>query len=204
VRVDLGALERAQVGTVVALQRARDPRVRRRQRPPRDRRRMRRQHERDLHPAGDAVQVGRRGALQNLQEDLLEGSALALRRVLALVVAAAADAVVLLGNVGERQKVRERPRHRHRHLDRQVAHRLLEQRHPVLAPLPRLLGDAADALDRLEEGIPFARPDRVAQHAAEHRHVFAEPLMRIGHGSRCWACRNAPTAGKNAGSFSLA
>ena len=203
--VDFVALERAQVRTIAPFERARQTRVRRRERAARNRGGMRGHDERDLHVRRRAMQILRRRAgLEDLREDVLERSALAARGVLTLVIAPATHAMVLLGDVGEREEMSERASHRHGHLDGQIAQRFLQLRHRVRRPLPRVLRRAPDPLDGFVERHPFARANRVAQHLAEHRDVFPEPPVGIAHGSRCWARRNAPTVGKNAGSLSLA
>ena len=64
-----------------------------------------------------------------------------------------------------------------------AAQRLLERAERVAVRRARRLGDPPDALDGVEQRRPFARPQRVAQHLAEHRHVVAQRLVRIATAS---------------------
>jgi hypothetical protein len=111
--------------------------------------------------------------------------------------------VVLFGDVGERQEVCERAGDGNREVERQLAQRLL-QRVQLVPASASLFGDAADALDRGKQRRRAAGAQRLTEHPAQHRHVVAQRLVRIAHGSRRCARRNVPIAGKKRGSFSLA
>ena len=194
-----------QIRAVAPFERLRDPHVFPHQAPARDGRWMRRQD--DLHPQRDdglVERIGRDAGRQQPLEGLAERARLGARGRIAKVVPPAADAMVLLRDVGERQEVRERARDRHRLLERQRAQLFFEGFERVLVLLPRRLGDPPEPLDRVEERLSLARAQRLTQHVAEHRHVVAQRFVGISHGINRWAWRNARIAGKNRGSFSLA
>ena len=80
---------------------------------------------------------------------------------------------MLLGDVGQREEVRERARDRNRGGDRHVAQlvgELLERRR-VAAVRP--LCQRANALHALEERVAFARPEHVAEQLAQEPHILA-------------------------------
>src|SRR6516164_8574004 len=97
--------------------------------------------------------------------------------------APAADAVVLLGDVGQLKKMRERTRDRNRGLER---HRreLLGQlgkgaRRSDRIAAPRGLGGHAYALDAIEEVLAFLADQCLAKQAAEQPDVVAQRLLRV-------------------------
>jgi hypothetical protein len=79
---------------------------------------MRGQHKLDLQPADRAVKsVWRDAGLQEAGEDFIDRSGLR-SRAGPLILTSASDAVMLFGDIRQREKVRERPRDRYRGADR--------------------------------------------------------------------------------------
>ena len=79
--------------------------------------------------------------------------------------------MVLLGDVGERQEMRERPRHRQRRLDRQVAQHAGQRLDVAVPSGPAELRQRPHPLDRLVERLPLALPQRLAKQLAEQPHI---------------------------------
>ena len=149
---DLGTLRRRQVRVVLPLERLRNPHVFGSQRAPGDRRRMRGQHDLDPHRRDRRVQgLGPDAALQQPRERVGERSGLRRSVRFALVITPPADAVVLLGDVREREEMREGARHRYRHRQRQRPQRSFEGADRMPVTLPRRLRDSAHTLDRFEQ-----------------------------------------------------
>ena len=103
------------------------------------------------------------------------------------MVAAAADAVVLLGEVDDLEVVGEGARDalgvgRAERRDR-VAQRRGIPRARAARRAPPALGERADPLLEVEEVAPFLLDERVAEQVAEHRDVAAKQIGRVGgHG----------------------
>ena len=109
--------------------------------------------------------VGERIGLQTAaepRERFLARSALRAAAGLALVIAPTPDAMVLFGDVGQREKVRERARERHR-----LAQRYLGQRQRQLvkgrAVAVHRFCELADALDVVEQRLALTFAKHVAQ-----------------------------------------
>ena len=96
-----------------------------------------------------------------------------------LVGAAPAHAVVLLGDVGQVQEMREAARDRQRRLDRHGAQLAGERLEAIRRRYPRPLGERAHALDALEERLPFLPAQRLAQQFAEQAHVVSQGAVRV-------------------------
>ena len=101
----------------------------------------------------------------------------------ALVLAAAADAVMLLGEVDDLEIVRERARHPLRigHVERRDG---LPQRRRRLVPRGAgggapALGESPDALFEIEERLALLLDERLAENVAERRHVAAQRLRGV-------------------------
>ena len=96
-----------------------------------------------------------------------------------LVGAAPAHAMMLLGDVGQVQEMREAARDRQRRLDRHGAQLAGERFEAVRRRHPRPLGERAHALDALEERLPFLAAQRLAEQFAEQAHVVAQRPVRV-------------------------
>ena len=123
--------------------------------------------------------VGRDAVRQQRRERVLERGALRRRLRIALVLAAPADAVVLLGDVGQVQEVRERAGDRQRLVQRHPAEEVREGAERGGITRPPLLRQGAHALHALEDAIARLLADRVAQQAAQVADVPAEARVRI-------------------------
>ncbi len=123
---------------------------------------------RGCHPGGEkpGEDLGRRPALR---------CALFLTRV----VAAPPFAMVLLGNIGEGQEVRERPRHCQRVGDRHLAQDTGE-RLDVEVRRARLFGGLAHLLDPREQRLTLVLPQHPAEQLPQQPYVVSKRLVRIG------------------------
>ena len=139
-------------------------------------------HQLDTERAHRLVQrVGRHASGQQAPERVLAGAALRRGARVALVGAAAADAVVLLGDVGEIQEVRERARHRQRFVDRHLLEDTRQRRKVRVAAAPRLLRQRTDPL----------RGARVRQRCADIRRRSGCRCAAGSRGGRRRACATA-------------
>ena len=92
---------------------------------------------------------------------------------------------MLLGDVGQREEVRERPGDWHGRRNRQVAEPVGELFEGDRIAGVRALRECADCLHALEQRLALAGAKRVAEQLAQQAHILAQRLMRIvGHGSR--------------------
>ena len=151
------------------------------ERPARHFGRVRGQHELDPQRADRLVQPLRGDAArQQTAEGVLARPALRRRQRIALIRPAPADAVMLLGDVGQVEEVRERARDGQRVVERHVRE-LVGQDHEVgvMAGAPAL-GQRAHPFDRVEEPFPGLRSQRLAQQLSEQPHIVAERFVRIG------------------------
>ena len=89
--------------------------------------------------------------------------------------------MVLLGDVGEIQEMRERTRQRDRGVNRQRAEQLREIGERTIAGVCGL-GQVANVLDDVEQLLPAAFAQRVAEQCAQQADVLPQRLVRI----RCW------------------
>ena len=139
------------------------------------------QHQLDLERADGIAQVGGRQPGRDQPAERLLARAALRRQVRRLLVgAAAADPVVLLGDVGEVQELREGARHRQDLVHRHPAE--LGRQRVEGAGVARAagLGEGADALHQGEALLPFPRADRLPEQLAEQPDVVAQGLVGIG------------------------
>ncbi len=150
-------------------------------RSPHDLGRMGGHHELDAQAAHRAVQVVRRHTgREQARQRFLDRGRLGSRARVALIGAAAAHAVVLLGDVGQVEEVRKAPRNRERRLDRHRAELAGQCFESIRRRHACAFGERAHALDALEERLAFLPAQRLAQQFAEQAHVVAEGAMRVG------------------------
>ena len=97
---------------------------------------------------------------------------------MARMIAAAMHAMVLLGDVGQRQEMRERAGDRQRRRDRHVAQQPIDMLE-LAVERARPLGCLAHLLDLVENLIPFVMPQHASQHFAEQAHVVSQWLVGI-------------------------
>ena len=116
---------------------------------------------------------------EKARKRLVARAALRRRRRIAQVFAPAANPVVLLGNVREGQKMRERARDWHGRFDRQRPKQFRQRVEVPIAPAAAALGKGADPFDDMKECGTLTEPQRVAEHPAEKPDVVAQALMRI-------------------------
>ena len=88
------------------------------------------------------------------------------------MIAPAMHAMVLLGDVGERQKMRERASHRQRRRDRHVAEQPIDVLE-LAVERARPLGGLAHLLDPLEDLVAFVMAQHASEHLAEQAHVVS-------------------------------
>ena len=131
--------------------------------------------------AGAMQGVGRNAAGESRGQRLLDRPRLRPAARIALVGAAPADAVMLLGDVGEVEEVREAARDRHS-ATRSAS---LAARSASVSNVRRRsrragsLGERAHALDALEERLALLPPQRFAEQFAEQPHVVAQRLVGV-------------------------
>ena len=87
--------------------------------------------------------------------------------------------MMLLGDVGEVQEVREAARDRQRRLDRHRPQLGGERLEPVRRRHAGPLGERPHALHALEERLSFLAPQRLAEQFAEQTHVVAQRPVRV-------------------------
>jgi hypothetical protein len=95
------------------------------------------------------------------------------------VIAAAMNPVVLLGDVCERQKVRERARNGQPGRNRHVAQQPIDVLELAVGRA-RPLGCLAHLLDPVEDVVPFVVPQHTSKHLPEQAHVVSQRLVWIG------------------------
>ncbi len=100
---------------------------------------------------------------------------------ISLIVATPADAVMLFGNVGEIEEVRERPGDRQCGVQRQVGQIIGEVSEGVLIAVTSGLCHCADVLDDLIDRFTFERAKGLAEQLAQQPDVIAKRFMRIVH-----------------------
>ena len=98
---------------------------------------------------------------------------------IALIIAASPNAVMLLGDIRQGQKVRERARYRQRVVDRQILEHFLKSLEVIRVAVASPLGKRSYSLDHLEEILALLRPKRFAEEVAQKADVVAEWLVRI-------------------------
>ena len=168
-----------QVGPIAEGQEVRDAIVFLDQRAPRDLGRMCRQNQLHAHRAERPHEIrGRHALLEQAIECFLARSALEPALRIARVIAPAADAMVLLGDVGEMQEVSERASERQRGLDRHLAQQIGE---PVEVGrvFARTLGERAYALDAFEQAFIAVFPEHASQQLAEEPYIISKWKMRL-------------------------
>ena len=102
-------------------------------------------------------------------------------RGIAQVGAAPADAVVLLGDVGQVEEMREGARQRDRGIDRQAGQHRRQLAEVAVGARARALGQRAHVLDALEDRLARVRPQRLAEQLAEQPDILPQRLVRIVH-----------------------
>jgi hypothetical protein len=127
-------------------------------------------------------QIGGRNTVgEEAAECLFAGAMLRAGVGIARVIAASPYAVVLLRDVRERQKVRERTRHGQRRVDWHLPQKLRESIEVFIpiAPVARTLRERADALDALVQVFTAVLAQHVAQKVAQKMDIVPKRLMRI-------------------------
>ena len=136
---------------------------------------MRREDQLDVQRRDRRVQTRRRAMPARAQppERLVARADLRRRVRIALVDAAAPDPVMLLGDVGEREEVRERARDRQRLVDRHRSSTPVSASKSASLPAAGALRQRAHALDGLVERVasPAAAAFRPAARRAGGRHL---------------------------------
>ena len=172
-------LVRRQVGPIAKRQNLRDAIVFLQQRAAHDLGGMRREDQLDPHRGdGGGQRVGGDTALAQSREGLGGRSALRPPVRIARMIAPAMHAMVLLGDVGQRQEMRERAGHGQRRGHRHVAQQPIDVLE-LAVERARPLGRLAHLLDLLEDLVAFVMPQHAAEHLAEQAHVVSQRLVRI-------------------------
>ena len=87
--------------------------------------------------------------------------------------------MVLLGDVGEVQEVREGARQRDRRVHRQAGQHRRQLAEVAVGAGARTLRQGPDLLDALEHRLTSVRPQRLAEQLAEQPDVLSQRLVRI-------------------------
>ena len=173
----LVVLGRRQVGAIALVEQVRDAFELLHQRPARDLGRVRREDQLDAQAADGLVQAVRGDAGGDQPaERLVTRPDLRRRALVALVVAAASDAMVLLGDVGQVEEVREGARHGQGLVDRHLLEDARQRGEVRVAAAARLLGQRAHALDQLENRLALVATERLAQQFTQQPDVVSECL----------------------------
>jgi hypothetical protein len=94
------------------------------------------------------------------------------------MVAAAMHPMVLLGDVGQREEMRERAGDRQRRRDRHVAQQPVDVLE-LAVERARPLGGLPHLLDLFENLVPFVMAQHTSEHLPEQAHVVSQRLVRI-------------------------
>ncbi|MCY1300307.1 hypothetical protein D9M70_498680 [compost metagenome] len=94
---------------------------------------------------------------------------------------APADAVVLLGDIGQVEELIEGAGHRQQFVVAEPVEGLVELALALGRALARRLGALADALDLVEEGLAQLGADGVAEQLAEQVDILAQARVDFGH-----------------------
>ncbi len=179
----LRALRHGQVRAIEPHQRVRDVQVLVNQRAPGDLRRMRREHELDPQRARSLVKGLRRHAAgYQARKGLLARRRLRAGCRIALIVSPPPHAMVLLGDIRQRKEVGERSRDGQCSFHRQVPQDARERADIVSLTRSSILRQRSHALDRVEERLSLAQPQRVAEQFAQHPHIVPQRRVWI-HGA---------------------
>ena len=155
------------------------------QRAPRNRRRVRRQHELHAQRRGGRVQrVRADAAREQPREGFLARSALRRGRGIAQVRPSPAHAVVLLGDVGQRQEMGKGARDGDRRFDGQCPQKLRQRVQVAIAARPAALRQCAYALDDIEERRVLTQLERLSKKSAEQSHVVSKPFVGVSADDR--------------------
>ncbi len=149
--------------------------------------RMRGEHELDPQ-RGDALEelLPSEALLEQPGHDFVERAGLRPRLGVALVVAPAAHAVVLLGDVGEAEKVRKRARDRQGLRGGKGGQQLGEPVKVLRVAGAATFSKRPHALDQFEELGPGLRAQRLPEQVAQQVNVIAKGLVSgVGHGLEC-------------------
>ena len=139
-----------------------------------------RDHQLDAEAADGAVQgISRHAARQEPRERLFDRGRLRTGARITLIRPAPANAMMLLGDVGEVQEVREAARDRQHRFDRHRPQLGGERLEPVRRRHAGPLGERTYALHALEERLSFLAPQRLAEQFAEQTHVVAQRPVRV-------------------------
>ena len=176
-RLDLLALGAGQVAMVLGRQLRGDGVVFLDQRAARDFGRVRGQHQLDFQPSQltgqglGAMTFGAQAGEQLRQHPRLEWRGLGFF--------ATVNQLVLLGDVGQVEKLVERPRHRQQFVLRQLVEAGAQL--GVHGTATVSLGALADLLDLVEKAVPVLFTNGVAQQLTQQVNVFAQACINIGH-----------------------
>ncbi len=180
-RVDqLVALGRRQVHVIAHGQQIRDAAELLHQRASRDLGGVRREDE--LHPQihHRVVQPLRRDAAGNQSpERLVAGSDLWRRIWRAKIRPPATDPVMLLGDIGEIEELRERARDGKGFLDGHLLEQPRQRGEVGVAAASRFLRQRADALDPIERRLAFLSPKRFPQQLPKQAHVVSQGFGQL-------------------------
>ena len=171
--LDLGAARGRQLRVVERPQEPRDPLVRGEDRPPRRLGRMRGEDELDRDPRGRPAQL-LLGDPRVAEPRERLGQRLALHAALALPGAAAADPVMLLGDVRELEIEGERAQHRRLLPRRQPVHGLGQLGRGGRVALPAGACEAPDPLLELEQPLALLLDEHAPEQVAEQADVPAK------------------------------
>ena len=174
-----------QVWTITGCERGGNAVVLLHERAPRNLGRMRSQHELDAKRTDSVMQpIGTDAGGDQPREALVTRRPLRRRAGIALVITTAADPVMLLGDVGEMQKLAERAGDRDRVLERHPPKLVGEQTEILVMAGSGALRQGPHALDRAEHPFAGVFLQRLAEQLAEQPHVLPQRLVRIRiHGS---------------------
>ena len=175
----LGALRHGQVGAIEPHQRVRDVQVLVNQRAPGDLRRMRREHELDPQRARSLVEgLGRHAAGYQPRKGLFARRWLWPGCRIALIVPTPPHAMVLLGDVCQREEVGERSRDWQRSFDRQVPQDARE-RTDIVSSHPLAQASTALAPARPCRRAPVPRAAGVCRRAARPASAHRPAAARV-------------------------
>ena len=139
-------------------------------------------HQLDAQRADSLVQrVARHARPLQPRQRLVDRSRLRRCGRIALVGTTSSYAMVLFGDIGEIQEVRESPRNRERLSERhgrQLVRQLVERLTPLTGRSSRLCR-IANLLDPLVECVSCLMTERLPQQGPEQPHVVAQRLVRI-------------------------
>jgi hypothetical protein len=121
------------------------------------------------------------------RERFVERSRLRRRRGILLTLTPPPDALMLFGDVREREEMSECPRDRHRGIDWKSPQELDERFMIAIVAGPPALRKRTDLLDSFEQAHASPLTQRLSEHLSQKPHIVSERLLGI------WLrCHNAP------------